>query len=333
MSGKSIGEAQDARLALVILVPISVASRRRQKTMANQFDLEVYLARIGHRGPLNTDLATLNAMVRQHAQAVPFENLDPVLGREVRLDIDALQAKLVFGGRGGYCFEQNRLLEAALHALGFRTRRLAAQVLWNQSAFLARTHMLLLVQHHDGDFLADVGFGGMTLTAALRLTLDVEQKTPHEPFRLIKDGEDFRLEVKLQGIWKPVYRFDLRERLLADYEVYNYFLSTNPASPFVRSLLVARPDENGRYALLNNQLTVHRRDGTTERRTLTDPTQMRRALTDIFRIKPPGPTVELDRALDKLIAAPQPGANEMARRASISNKDEIREGGDAHSSL
>ena len=60
---------------------------------------------------------------------------------------------------------------------------------------------------------------------------------------------------------------------------------------------------------------------------------MRHALTDIFRIKPPGPTVELDRALDKLIAAPQPDANEVARRASVSNKDEIREGGDAHSSL
>jgi N-hydroxyarylamine O-acetyltransferase len=270
--------------------------------MANQFDLEAYLARIGHREPLDTDFATLNAMVRQHAQTIPFENLDPVLGREVRLDLASLQAKMVFGGRGGYCFEHNRLLEAALHAVGFRTRRLAAQVLWNQSAFLARTHMLLLVQQPDGDLLADVGFGGMTLTAALRLTLEVEQMTPHEPFRLVKDGEDFRLEVKLQGVWKPVYRFDLREHLLADYEVYNYFLSTNPASPFVRSLLAARPDDNGRYALLNNKLTVHHRDGTTERRTLTHPTQMHDALTNIFRIKLPHPTVELDGVLDKLLA-------------------------------
>jgi N-hydroxyarylamine O-acetyltransferase len=298
--------------------------------MADQFDLEAYLARIGHHGPLNTDLATLSAIVRRHAQTIPFENIDPVLGREVRIDLDTLQSKLVRSGRGGYCFEQNRLLEAALHALGFRARRLAAQVLWKQSAFLARTHMLLLVEQPDGDLLADVGFGGMTLTGVLRLTLDIEQWTPHEPFRLVRDGEDFRLEVKLQGDWNPVYRFDRRERLLADYEVYNYFLSTNPASPFVKSLLAARPYEQGRYALLNNKLAVHHSDGTTERRTLTSATEMRDVLTNIFGIKLPGPPIELDGALDRLLAGPQPGTNEVARRASVSKTDENSARSDAH---
>ena len=171
--------------------------------MTDQFDLDAYLARIGYHGALNTDVATLNAIVLRHAQTIPFENLDPVLGREVRLDLDSLQAKMVRGGRGGYCFEQNRLLEAALHHIGFRTRRLAGQVLWNQSTFLARTHMLLLVEQQDGDLLADVGFGGMTLTGVLRLTVNIDQKTPHETFRLVNDGDDFRLEVKLHDTWAP----------------------------------------------------------------------------------------------------------------------------------
>lgn len=272
--------------------------------MTNQFDLDAYLARIGYRGPLNTGLATLNAIVLRHAQTIPFENLDPILGREVRLDLDSLQAKMVRGGRGGYCFEQNRLLEAALHNIGFRTRRVAAQVLWNQSTFLARTHMLLLVERQEGDLLADVGFGGMTLTGVLGLTVDIDQKTPLETFRLVNDGDDLRLEVKLHDAWAPVYRFDGRERLLADYEVYNYYLSTNPASPFVRSLLAARPDEDGRYALLNNKLTVHRRDGTTERRMLTTPGEMRDVLTNVIRISLPTPAAELDRALGKVISGP-----------------------------
>jgi N-hydroxyarylamine O-acetyltransferase len=290
--------------------------------MTDQFDLDAYLARIGYHGPLNTDVATLNAIILGHAQTIPFENLDPLLGREVRLDLDSLQAKMVRGGRGGYCFEQNRLLEAALHHIGFRTRRLAAQVLWNQATFLARTHMLLLVEQQDGDLLADVGFGGMTLTGVLRLTLDIGQKTPHETFRLIKDGDDFRLEVELHDTWAPVYRFDRRERLLADYEVYNYYLSTNPASPFVRSLLAARPDKHARYALLNNKLTVHRRNGATERRVLTTPTEVRDVLTNMFRIRPPAPAAELDRALGRVISAAATGFDEVARRASVSQSDE-----------
>jgi N-hydroxyarylamine O-acetyltransferase len=49
------------------------------------------------------------------------------LGRPIRLDLGSLQAKLVFGRRGGYCFEQNRLFAAALEALGFAVTPLAAR--------------------------------------------------------------------------------------------------------------------------------------------------------------------------------------------------------------
>jgi N-hydroxyarylamine O-acetyltransferase len=283
----------------------------------DHFDLQAYLARTGYRGPVSTDTDTLEAIVLRHAQTIPFENLDPLLGREVRLDLDSLQAKMVRGGRGGYCFEQNHLLDAALRSIGFRTRRLAAQVLWNQSSALARTHMLLMIEQQDGDLLADVGFGGMTLTGVLRLATDIDQKTPHESFRLIRDGEDFRLEVRLRDSWNPVYRFDLRERLLADYEVYNYFLSTNPASPFVRSLLAARPDENGRYALLNNKLSIHRRDGTTERRALTSPAEMCDVLTNIFQIRLSAEAPGLDGILGRVIAGADIGLNETNRGASI----------------
>lgn len=269
--------------------------------MTDHFDLDAYLARIGHREPLNAGRETLNAIVLRHAQSIPFENLDPLLGREVRLDLASLQAKLVLGGRGGYCFEQNRLLEAALQSIGFRTRRLAAQVLWQQSRFLARTHMLLLVEGQGPDLLVDVGFGGMTLTGVLQLTVGVEQATPHESFRLMPDGEDFRLEVKLRDGWSPIYRFDTRERHLADYEVYNYFLSTNPASPFVRSLVAARPGDHGRYALLNNKLAIHHRGGSTERRMLTTPAEIRDVLVDLFQIRVPA-AVELDAILHDRIA-------------------------------
>jgi hypothetical protein len=39
-----------------------------------------------------------------------------VLGRPPKLDLASLQQKMIEGGRGGYCFEQNMLLRAGLLA-------------------------------------------------------------------------------------------------------------------------------------------------------------------------------------------------------------------------
>src|SRR5262249_26446674 len=76
-------------------------------------------ARIGSDGPRRSALATLREVHRRHALAVPFENLDVLAGRPIRLDPAALMLKLVAKKRGGYCFEQNALLRNALTTLGF----------------------------------------------------------------------------------------------------------------------------------------------------------------------------------------------------------------------
>src|SRR5437879_25285 len=51
-------------------------------------------------------------------------------GRPVPLDLASLQAKLVGARRGGYCYELNPLLAAALEALGFAVVKLGARVRW-----------------------------------------------------------------------------------------------------------------------------------------------------------------------------------------------------------
>ena len=89
-------------------------------------DTDAYFARIGYEGKASVDLATLSALHALHPAAIVFENLDPLLGRPVPLDLAALQAKLVTGRRGGYCFEQNTLFKAVLEAsrfLGHEPRR------------------------------------------------------------------------------------------------------------------------------------------------------------------------------------------------------------------
>ncbi len=98
--------------------------------MLRDFRLNSYLARIGLRGTVEPNFPTLSAIHAAHVDAIPFEGLDPLLRRPVKLDIASLQEKLVESRRGGYCFEQNLLFKAALEAIGFKVTGLSGRVRW-----------------------------------------------------------------------------------------------------------------------------------------------------------------------------------------------------------
>lgn len=250
----------------------------------NVIDLDAYFQRIGYQGERLPTLQVLQAIHRQHAQSIAFENLNSFLKQPVHLDLVSLQQKLVYEGRGGYCFEQNLLLRSVLVALGFQVTSLAARVLWNLPAgtITPRSHMLLRVDIEQEIYIADVGFGGPTLTAPLSLTLDIEQATPHEKFRLLALERTYIMQVYINQQWKPIYRFDLQEQQLPDYEASNWYVSTHPNSLFTTTLLAARPSSNCRYALRNNQFTVHYLDGSTQRHILATVSQLRAVLEDDF---------------------------------------------------
>ncbi len=262
-------------------------------------NLDAYLARIGHDGAREPTLATLRALHLAHPERIPFENLDPLLGRPVRLDLASLEAKLLREGRGGYCYEHNTLFAAVLRALGFAVTPLAARVLWNQreDADSPRTHMLLRVDLAGETWLADVGFGALTWTAPLRLAPGIAQETPHGAFRLLETAEGFVAYGLVVGEWKPMHRFDLQRQVPADYEIASWYLSTHPNTQFRRNLLASRTAPEGRYALLGNRFTLHRGNGTTERRFLDTPDALRATLERDFAIRLPA-----DPGLEAMLA-------------------------------
>ncbi|TGQ06282.1 arylamine N-acetyltransferase [Mesorhizobium sp. M4B.F.Ca.ET.215.01.1.1] len=246
------------------------------------FDLDAYFARIFYRGPTEASLATLKALHRQHPQAIAFENLDPFLGHPPKLDLASLQDKIFTRGRGGYCYEHNLLFMHALTALGFEVSGLAARVLWGQpdDAITARSHMLLRVEFDGYTYLADVGFGGLTLTAPLLLEAGPEQQTPHEPFRLVETEDHFRLQAQIGGDWRSIYRFDTQPAYAVDYAVSNHFLSTHPSSHFLSSVIAARALPDRRYALRNNRLSTHHLGGRTEQREISTAAELAGVLED-----------------------------------------------------
>jgi N-hydroxyarylamine O-acetyltransferase len=125
------------------------------------FDIDRYLARIGWGGSRAASFDTLAGVLRAHMTAVPFENLDVLLGRGVRIDLDSVYAKIVEAGRGGYCFEHGTLVQAALTHLGFAPVAHAARVIMLRRREEAPlTHMVLTVTIDGRSFVLDPGFGG-----------------------------------------------------------------------------------------------------------------------------------------------------------------------------
>ncbi len=267
----------------------AVAGSERVSMITQRADIDAYCARIGYAGRREPSLAVLRAIVAAHTAAIPFENLDVLLKREIHLDLPALYQKLVRRRRGGYCFEHNLLLLEVLTAFGFRAEGLAARVQWGRPPGVVgpRTHMLLRVDLAEGAFVADVGFGGLTPTAPLALEARGDQATPHEPYRLVEHGGEFGLEVRLGAAWSSLYRFSLQPQLPVDYQVANWFTSTHPQSLFVRHLIASRAGKDRRYALFNNRLTLRRRDGASERRVLQGVVEFGEVLARDFGIDLP----------------------------------------------
>lgn len=257
--------------------------------MAGRFDLDAYFERIGFTGRAAPDLETLTILQWRHPQAIPFENLDPLLGVPVKLDVDALQRKLIKDGRGGWCYEQNLLFQHALEAIGFRVTGLAGRVFMDRPADAVppRTHMMLRVDLDDVSYIVDAGFGGMTLTGPIRLEADAVQQTPHERRRLLQRDDEYEMQAEIRGEWRTLYRLSLAEQRLPDYELFNWYLCNHPDSHFLKTLMVARPTDTARFALRNNELAEHRRNGETRRTVLDSASELREALEDVFLIRLP----------------------------------------------
>jgi N-hydroxyarylamine O-acetyltransferase len=225
-------------------------------SVSSTFDLAAYLARIEYSGPLTLTQQTLEGLHLAHATHIPFENLDIQLGRPIRLDLESLQSKLVRGRRGGYCFEQNTLLAAALEQLGFPVTTLAARVRFGATRILPHIHMLLKVEVEGVPWLADVGFGSEGL---LQPVLLVPASVCHQfawSFRLVEEQGLWVLQTLQGESWHDMYAFTLEPHYPVDFEMANYFVSTHPDSWFVQALTVQRMGLEMRHILRNRELTV-----------------------------------------------------------------------------
>ena len=249
-------------------------------------DLDAYFSRIGYDGPRTPTLDTLKAIHYAQAVSIPFENLDVLAKRPIHLDLASLQKKLVTDRRGGYCFEVNALFAAVLKELGFDVTTLIGRVRWMapEEVDTARSHMLMRVELPEGPFLADVGFGGLTMTGPIRFETGAEQATPHEPRRLLEHEDGLELQAKIGDGWVSIYRFTPEPHRRTDYEVASWYTSTHPSSIFVQFLIAGRPQEGKWLSLFNREFKIRGLDGKAETRVLDSADEIADVLDRYFGI-------------------------------------------------
>ncbi|KRA96656.1 hypothetical protein ASD83_16320 [Devosia sp. Root685] len=250
--------------------------------MPEKVNLNAYFERIGFAGSIAPTIQTLELLHALHPAVIPFENIAPLIGEPVLLDQQSLEKKLLIERRGGFCFEHNFLFMRILQDLDYEVRPLLARVIWTNPEAIAAppSHMLLLVDIKGTNYIADVGFGGLSLTAPLRLRASSEQATPHETFRLTGSDPDWTLEVKIGEEWRGVYVFTTEAVDEVDLWDLNRDLSSNPASPFTLQLRAALAPSGRRLKVHNDLFTVQPTGEAAEKRTLTSVEDMRAVLTE-----------------------------------------------------
>jgi N-hydroxyarylamine O-acetyltransferase len=246
--------------------------------------VDTYLDRIGFAGDPRVNFETLRRVHRLHLEAIPYENLDVQLGRELGFDSGAHFRKLIASKRGGWCYEMNGVLAQALETIGFRVTRLAGAVTRDKNGDATIGSHLALCVELDQLYLADVGFGD-----------GIIEPTPlsEGPFR--QDQFDYKLEKLDERWWRfhnqphggaPTFDFQVMEASPAQLEERCRWLQTAPESGFVQNAVCQRYID-GELRILRGRVFKCIRGEDVQQRLIDSAEDYRRTLADAFAIELP----------------------------------------------
>jgi N-hydroxyarylamine O-acetyltransferase len=234
-----------------------------------RLDLDAYLARVGVLAapPSRTALAVLH---EAHVRAFTFDNIDVLLDQHPGVRLDAVQAKFVGRGRGGYCFEHGVLFAAALERLGYDVERRLGRV---GDPAAPRTHCVLVVTIDGDQLLADPGFG-MSVLRPIPLVDGAEDDHGGWRYRLrevpVGHGRGWALERWREEHWEPMHTHDELPVHPVDVATGHHFTSTYPSIHFRHMLMLTRHLDGRHVAVTHETVTVRRPGVATEHRPLRD---------------------------------------------------------------
>ncbi|MFF3859305.1 arylamine N-acetyltransferase [Streptomyces sp. NPDC002209] len=264
------------------------SSDLRLKEGDDMFDADKYLQRIGCGGETGVDLATLRKLHKNHLMTIPYNGVTEEYRDGVNLvdiDEDATFETTIVGGRGGTCFQLNRLFFRLLRELGYDVTLMAAKTAEGQDAFgLDVEHMFSRVALDGEEWLVDVGYPGPSFIEPLLIS-DAVQTQYGCQYRLVESGSEIALQRRgAVTRWSVVYTFTRESRQWTDWKEMEDLLRdilSQPRSNDGQEILCGRSFENGQAVLKGRRyLTV--RDGREQARTITDDDEHRTLITRVL---------------------------------------------------
>ncbi|KAL7928651.1 hypothetical protein V8C35DRAFT_317626 [Trichoderma chlorosporum] len=200
------------------------------------------------------ELQLLTELQAHHLARVPFESVGLHYSphRTLSLDPDDVFEKVVEESKGGYCLEMNTFFSEILRVLGFTVLPIGARVKIGPR-FGGMTHCANIVTIDQTRYLVDVAFGSYGIFHPIPLTSGIEfdnllPRRGKLEFRPIAQSTSpstqslwvYSSQDNSSAEWIERYCFTETEYFRDDYEVSNYFCSTNPKSIFVSQVISLR---------------------------------------------------------------------------------------------
>ena len=217
-------------------------------------------------------LAGLFQLHEAHVATVPYENIEPLLGRPPALDFETLESKIILQRRGGYCFECNSLFRRLLQDMGFDVKVYVGRMHFGRPTPGPRSHMILDVLVDDVHWLVDVGFSGLGFVTPLPLVAHVVSRQFGDEYRLVPKPrvglvlQRRAFDESLNGdqgeadgdgtLWLDLYSFVPEEAFELDIVQGNHFTATHEKSPFLHHPMFGHTTRTHRFFIRSSTLIV-----------------------------------------------------------------------------
>lgn len=163
--------------------------------MLSDQERNAYLSKLGFSEAPEPTKENLDRLIYAHQTNIPFSTVELHKSQTTPdLSLGSIYNKVIVQGKGGYCFELNKLFQALLESLGYKTRPVLCRAVRGRESKMPINHRGMIVAIDELEFSVDVGFGGPMPAGALELTPSIEQDICGETFIAEKDGSWWKIE-------------------------------------------------------------------------------------------------------------------------------------------
>lgn len=243
-----------------------------------------YLQKLGLTSAPEPSFEALSKLLALHQQTIPFENLDCMAQKPLKLNPDSLFEKLIAGRRGGISLELGTAFCCLLKSLGFDVQSYAANLITLDERDRQPLHRIACVQLDGKKYICDAGLYMETARTPMLLEADTEQDDGVCKYRFKLNCGQYIFEQKERLLWTGLYAFKEADTPEAEFQKALNFCVNDRHSPFNKAnkISIHLPDS---LAHISADMIKYRRNGQTIKQlAIEDRRQMNKLLATVFHI-------------------------------------------------